>query len=221
MTSHPETADFELIYVIVASGQGSRVLHLAKDSGISGATVILGSGTSSSRVLRALALCELRKEIVLAMAEKASGACFLEALNKTLKLSKPQHGIAFSVPIAGICGSRGCACAGHEKERMENAMYQSVTVIVEKGKGEAVVEAAIKAGSKGATIINARGSGIHETARLFNLNIEPEKEIVLMIAKREIVEKIIRSIREDFQIDKPGNGIIFIQDVRQAYGLYE
>jgi nitrogen regulatory protein PII len=69
--------------------------------------------------------------------------------------------------------------------------------------------------------MNARGAGIHETSRLFAMDIEPEKELVLIIAKASATEQIVASVGERLDIEKPGNGIIFVQNVRQVYGLYE
>jgi nitrogen regulatory protein PII len=100
-------------------------------------------------------------------------------------------------------------------------MYQEITVIVNKGLAEDVMEAAMKAGTKGGTIIGARGSGIHETSRLFSMEIEPEKEIVLILAKTEKTPEIVYEIRKKLQLDLPGNGILFVSDVREAYGLIE
>jgi nitrogen regulatory protein PII len=91
---------------------------------------------------------------------------------------------------------------------------------VDRGKAEDVIDAATKAGSKGGTIINARGSGIHETSKLFSMDIEPEKEIVIILSEVESTEKIVSSIRSHLKIDEPGNGIIFIQDVNKTYGIY-
>ncbi len=222
MGPYPEAAEFELIYVIVNRGLGSKVLHIAKNSGISGGAIFLGKGTINNRFLEMLALCDIQKEIVMIVANKAICLHFIEMLNRELKLNKPNHGIAYSIPVMGICGSRSYNCKNlNELGGIENTMYQSIIVIVDKGKGEAVVEAATQAGSKGATIINARGSGIHETSKLFAMEIEPEKEIVLMITKSEQTNEIVSSIHEKFQIDKPGNGIIFIQNISQTYGLYE
>ncbi len=100
-------------------------------------------------------------------------------------------------------------------------MYQAITVVVEKGKAEDVIDAALKAGSKGGTIINARGSGVHETSRLFAMDIEPEKEMVLILSKSEQTEKIVSSIRTSLKIDEPGMGILYIQHVNEVCGLYE
>ena len=84
-----------------------------------------------------------------------------------------------------------------------------------------MIDAATEAGAKGGTIINARGSGIHETSKVFSMEIEPEKEIVLILSRTESTDAIAAAIRDKLKIDEPGNGIIFIQDVNRTYGLYE
>ena len=45
--NHPnnQTSTFELIYIIVNFGLGSKVLKLAKKNGIKGGTVVIGKGT--------------------------------------------------------------------------------------------------------------------------------------------------------------------------------
>jgi nitrogen regulatory protein PII len=212
----------ELVTVIVNKGAGSKVLHTARQHGLSGGTVLLGRGTVCNRLLNSLALDEIRKEIVLLLTKRTSDFCLAEIMNKELRLYKPNHGIAFSIPIAGVCGSK---CFQNQDSirngGVDHTMYQAVYVIVDKGRGEAVVEAARDAGSQGATIINARGAGIHETSRLFAMDIEPEKELVLMILKESQTEQVIASLRAHLNIEKPGNGIIFVQNVSQTYGLYE
>ena len=53
------------------------------------------------------------------------------------------------------------------------------------------------------------------------MEIEPEKEIALIISEESLTEAIANSIRNELNIDEPGNGIIFIQDIKRAYGLYK
>ncbi len=53
------------------------------------------------------------------------------------------------------------------------------------------------------------------------MDIEPEKEIVTIISKKDVTEAIVEAIREKLEIEKPGNGIIFIQDINKTYGVYE
>lgn len=98
-------------------------------------------------------------------------------------------------------------------------MHRAVFVVVDKGKGETVMEMARAAGVRGGTIINGRGSGIHETAVFLNMEIEPEKEIVLMLTPVELTDRIVAAVREGLKIDEPGNGIIWVQSVTEAYGI--
>jgi len=220
--------ELELIYVIVNFGLGSKIIKFAKHNGILGATVFLGKGTVKNRILEFFDLTDIRKEIVIMISEKLIAYDVLEKLYKEFHFNKPNHGIAFSFPVLKLFGARSLnfdeACSNindiRESRGADNSMYNAIFTIVDKGKAESVIETATKAGSTGGTIINARGSGIHETQKLFSMEIEPEKEVVLILAKKEATEAIVSSIREDLQIDQPGNGIIFIQEVNKAYGLY-
>jgi nitrogen regulatory protein PII len=53
------------------------------------------------------------------------------------------------------------------------------------------------------------------------MDIEPEKEIVLILSKKENTDAIVTSIREQLKLEEPGNGILYIQDVNRTYGLYK
>ncbi|NSL50960.1 P-II family nitrogen regulator [Bacillus sp. P2(2020)] len=222
MLSNSETSDFELICVIVNNGLGSKILQTAKKCGVSGGTVLLGKGTIKNRLLELLAINDVRKEIVLMVTNKKTAEYALEHLEKKFKFSKPNHGIAFTTSVLQIIGARSCNNEQIQEEReVQNSMYHAITVIVDKGKAEKVIDAAVEAGSKGGTVINGRGSGIHETSKLFSMAIEPEKEIVLILSEKESTEAIVSAIRKKLKIDEPGMGIIFIQDVNKTYGIYK
>ncbi len=217
-----EMINIEQICIIVNLGLGSKLVRTAKNCGISGGTVLLGKGTVNNRILDFLGLSDIRKEIVLMVADKKTARQALEKLDKEFKFEKPNHGIAFTTPCS-FAGARSCKCDNlKEEERgVDITMYHAITVVVDKGKAEYVIDAATEAGSKGGTIINARGSGIHETSKVFSMDIEPEKEIVLILSEKEKTEAIVASIREKLKIDEPGKGILYVQDVSKTYGLYK
>lgn len=213
---------FEMIYIIVNFGLGSKVLHEAKEHGVKGGTVLLGKGTANNSILNFLSLYDERKEIVLICIDKKASEYVIEMLNMKFKFNKPNHGIVFTTSVVDVVGSRLYKHEDIEEKRGENKiMYQNIIAIVNKGKAEDVIDAATKAGSKGGTIINGRGSGIHETERVFLMDIEPEKEIVMILAEEKSSQSIIDSIYNALQLNNPGNGIIFVQDVNRVYGLHE
>lgn len=220
MNNNPDLKQFEIIFIIVNFGLGSKVMKIAKQHGIPGGTIFLGKGTINNHLLEILDLADVRKEIVLIVAEKKLAYQALEELNKRFVFEKPKHGIAFSTSIVNFIGVNNDLTGNIIKiGGSDNTMYQAIFTVVDKGSAEAVIDAATSAGSRGATIINARGSGIHETSMLFSMPIEPEKEIVMILAKKERVEAIVASIRENLKIDDPGNGVMFILDVNKTYGL--
>lgn len=222
MSNHNEMPEFELVCIIVNFGLGSKVMQTAKKFGISGGTVLIGKGTIKNSLLEFFALANIRKEIVLMVADKKTALQALEQLDKKFKFSKPNHGIAFTLSVGHVLGARSCKSDSMKEGRgAEINMHHVITVIVEKGNAEHVIDAATAAGAKGGTIINARGSGIHETSKVFNMDIEPEKEIVIILSKKEKSDDIVSAIRAKLKIDEPGNGIIYIQEVNKTFGLYE
>ncbi|MBE6052819.1 MAG: P-II family nitrogen regulator [Clostridium sartagoforme] len=214
------SSNIELLCVIVKSGLGSKVIQKAKQNGISGGTVLLGKGTVNNKILDFIGLADVSKEVVMMISNTNLINKAIVKLDEEFKFSKPNHGIAFTTNICDVFGTRSCKCNKEEKGG-ENNMYNVITVIVDKGRGEDAIEAATKAGSQGGTIINSRGSGIHETSKVFAMEIEPEKEVVIILSKKDTTEYIVGSIREELKLDKPGNGILFVQDINNTYGLFE
>lgn len=214
--------DFNIL--ILNYGMGSKVISFAKECGISGGTVIIGTGTVRNSFLSFFELNKSTKEIVLILANRELGCRFLEKVNEKFNFKKENHGIAFSLDVSKIMGfdkyktDKLYQCES-EGEAMTN--YDSIFVIVDKGRGEDVVDAASEAGAQGATIINARGSGIHETSKIFAIEIEPEKEIVLILVENKITDDVCTRINEKIKLNEPGNGILFVQNVNKAYGIYK
>ena len=100
-----------------------------------------------------------------------------------------------------------------------NIDYDLIVTIINKGFAEQVVEASKKAGAEGGTILQGRGTGIREKAKLFNIVIEPEKEVVLTLIDRKKTEKVLEAIMKSGQLDKPGKGIAFVMEVERTVGI--
>lgn len=96
---------------------------------------------------------------------------------------------------------------------------QLIVTIVRKGNAETVVEAAKKAGAEGGTILSGRGTGIHEKAKILGIAIEPEKEIVLILIPKAKASRVLESISNSIDIEKPGRGLAFVVDVENVIGI--
>lgn len=94
-----------------------------------------------------------------------------------------------------------------------------IITIVGKGWGDKVLEASLKAGAEGGTILFGRGVGIHEKTRLLGVCVEPEKEVVLSKVYRDKEEAILKAIVDAADLDRPGTGIAFVVPVEKVVGV--
>lgn len=210
----------DLLVAIVNFGKGSKILKIAKNNGVKGGTIILGRGTANSTILKMLNITDIRKEIVLMAVPHEMLDNVVHGLNEKFDFEKPNHGIAFTLSLANLCGHPDSIyIKNNESKGNEQGMHVAIFVIVNKGSADDVVEAATSVGARGATVINGRGSGIHEQKILFAFPVEPEKEVVLIISETALADVIVEKIRKDFHIDEPGMGILFTVNLKETYGL--
>lgn len=94
-----------------------------------------------------------------------------------------------------------------------------IITIVRKGWGDKVLEASMKAGAEGGTILMGRGVGVHEKQKILGIPIEPEKEIVLSVTDSGKSEAILESICETCKLEYPGAGIAFVVPVEKVVGV--
>lgn len=97
--------------------------------------------------------------------------------------------------------------------------FELIITIVNRGYSDFVVEAARNAGASGGTIINGRGTGVHEKESILGVSIQPEKEMVLTIVKKEEKSKIIQAIVAGANLNKEGRGICFSLPVEDVAGI--
>jgi nitrogen regulatory protein PII len=218
----PQNESLILFWCILDFGKGSKLFKLSNEVGAVGSTIFLGRGTVKNELLNILGILDTRKEIFLTIIDEELEHIYYDRVVKKFNLHRPNHGIAFSIPIkycSKIDNSK--VITTPREEGVKDLDYEAIFVVVDKGVMDDVLEAAESAGSTGGTIIHGRGSGTKEKETLFNIQIEPEKEIILILSKVDKTESIVNAIKERLNLDKPGAGIIFVMDVTKTVGLYE
>ena len=102
---------------------------------------------------------------------------------------------------------------------MSIVQHDLIVTIVNKGDAEKVVNASREAGAEGGTILLGRGTGIHEQTRLFGMLIEPQKDVILTLVKRQISNQVLEAIIQRADLNKPGRGITFVIPVARVAGI--
>lgn len=97
--------------------------------------------------------------------------------------------------------------------------FKLVLAPVKTHKTDPIVDAAKAAGATGATIISARGTGMHEAKTFFGLTLEDQTDIVMFILEEHLVKKVLEAIETAGEFGKPGTGIAFVVPVENVIGL--
>ncbi len=208
-----------LFFSIVNRGRANAILHQAKECGATGGTIFLGTGTIQSKLMEKLGLTESHKEILMISASEKLCNQLHKIVNQNLKFTKRNKGIAFTIPFSRWQAKTPEQVQEKTPKRKKPSHYCIITII-DKGRSRDCIKAARAAGARGGTIIHGRGAGT-PTDFYFPLVIEPQKDIVMIITTKDKVTPIRERIASDLEVEKAGNGIIFILPVIKTSGLFE
>ena len=102
---------------------------------------------------------------------------------------------------------------------MKKYEHEVIFCIVNAGFSESVMDAAKAVGARGGTVIRARGTANSEAEKLFNIVIQPEKEVVMILVSSKIRDDILHALYRAVGLNTPGQGIAFSLPVDQVVGL--
>lgn len=216
------------VSVLVHSGMSHKVKKFAAECGALGSTVVLCKSFSNSKLIESLGLIDNKRELIFILCEHSRAHYIIHEIAQRLHFDKPNTGIVFTTGILCVKGMHSLPKLSDSENREqysqtseseENMMYHAIYVIVDKGRANEVTDLACQLNVKKQIVFNARGSGIHETTKLFNMDIEPEKEVVLLIADAEDSSTISDELVKALELEKPGNGLLYIQAIDHLVGL--
>jgi len=99
--------------------------------------------------------------------------------------------------------------------------FNLITCIVQRGKAEKVIDAALMAGAPGATYYYGRGTGVRQKLGVLSKFIVPEKEVILIVTKGNQTDTVFDAIIKAGKLDKKGQGFAYIHKIDRAIGFLE
>ena len=99
--------------------------------------------------------------------------------------------------------------------------HEVIFCIVNAGFSDAVMDAAREFGAKGGTVLHARGTANPEAEKLFNITVQPEKEIVMILVDTDKKDEILKNLYTTVGLKTPGYGIAFSMPVSDVVGIGE
>ena len=99
--------------------------------------------------------------------------------------------------------------------------YKCILAVVNNGFSEEAMEAAKACGARGGTILHGRGTISKEAEKIFNITIQPEKEIVMILAKNDLIDGILKGLYNAVGTATSAQGIAFALPVDEVVGIEE
>ena len=218
------------VFTIVDYSRSKQISDIYINEHIPIRIVTHGQGMVDSNTLDYLGFGENKKSIMISLLSAERTKHIFSVLSETMDLRKAGKGIAFSVPISSMSrflssiveldSTRNSQTLKEDEPNMPAEYpYELIISIITKGHFPEVKAAASAAGARGGTLIHALGLGGEEAQKFLGISIQPEKDIILIVVKREEKAKVMKAIADVAGINTQGKGIIFSLPVDSALGL--
>lgn len=198
-----------LITAIVPRGDGMTLISKAKQSGLTGGTILEGRGTAQNQLLQMLGLGDIQKDIILIVENSGNTQQIIDVLVSSVPSDKKHYGILFTADLLSILKNGKIILSEGENSMQDQSSHELITIIVNSGNADDVMAAARKAGASGGTVISGRGTGKAGDVLFFGLTLVPEKEIIIIIADKAQTPVILQAVKDIDCVSAPCSGISF------------
>lgn len=193
------------LMAIVRKGEAQKLMKAAREKGAPGGSVISARGTATNAILAALGLGDTSREVLLSVVEREKLDDILTAV-RSVKAS----GIALVID----------ALRGLDEEDLKmDGQYEMIQVISQDGYSEDIMAVARRAGAKGGTVINARGTSTEQDIKFFGAPLVPEKEVLMIVMEKSKADAVKKAISSMEILRKKGMGIMFSIPVKDFINL--
>ena len=99
------TENYEVIFAIVNAGYAEDAMHVAREQGARGGTIINGRGVAREKEAAFFGITiHAEKELLMLVVEKDIRDKVLHALYKEMGMQQKAQGIVFSLPVSDVAG---------------------------------------------------------------------------------------------------------------------
>ena len=97
--------------------------------------------------------------------------------------------------------------------------YEVIFCIINAGYADLVMDAAREVGARGGTVIHAKGTANKEAEQFFQISIQPDKEIVMILVTKGLKDAVLHALYKEAGLKSEGSGIAFSMPVHHVVGL--
>lgn len=212
--------NLKLLFVINDNEKSLR--RLTNEFSLPFSVVMHGDGTASQGILDFLGLMKTEKIVFSSIIPDAFEKEILSYIKKEMKIKEIGRGVAFTTPLSSSPKYLYEAFEGKDGSKMKNQReYHLLLTVVVEGYAEKVMNVAKKFGANGGTLIKGREVGTKSGFKFFNVQVEPEKDILLIVCKEEDKKNIMEGILEKYGANTEAKGMCISLPIDNVIGINE
>lgn len=225
--SHQPKGEFRMLFLIGNQKLGEQASQWMKERRVPVQYHSFAKGTASGEWVDLFGLTGVDKTVIMSFLPKETANRMVSSLRDELYLGTPNTGVAFTVPLTGASAGvlHLAETAKQEPEETERSMesmegnFTMILAFVNQGYSEEVMAAGKSAGAGGGTVFHSRRTGSQESLQFWGISIQEEREIVLILAKKEKKLAIMQAISEKCGAKTDAHGVIVSLPVDHVAGL--
>lgn len=230
MNNNERVPAFRILMVITSPKLADKASDLFRKGAVPIQYRLNAEGTASSEILDMLGLGSVDKRVLISMMPKRFADIMLDKLHYELQMDAANSGIAFTIPLVGANNmmvqmmsqdTNKNSAEREEKSAMAEAKNVLIATIINRGFSEDVMDAAKKAGASGGTVLHSRQLVNDEVNTFWGINVQDEREIVLIISDAENKVNIMQAINEKCGVSSSAKGIVMALPIDSVIGIRE
>jgi len=158
------------------------------------------SPKSRSEHLAIYGLDATEKCVIAAVGSAQEADSLIRSAKRKLFIDIPGNGVMLTVPLKSVAGGKTLSYLTDDLKAggapNMNFEHELITVILNEGYSDFVMDAARAAGAGGGTVLHAKGTGGTRGEKFFSVSLADEKDMIYIIAHKDEKARIMRSTPE-------------------------
>lgn len=217
----------KILAAITERGYGRELVEWMAGRGVGYQLRCRGQGTASSEMMDILGLGSSDKDIVISLGKQSAIEAVAHEFTDNMNTLRRGRGIMMLLSpnavgnlAASILSMQQGAGLKKGDEPMKNEHKHSLILIsVNQGYTEQVMQVARQAGATGGTIVKARLAAEEAAEQFHGFNLQPEKEIIAILAADTIKSQVMNNVNAEFGLNSEAQGVVFSLPVDKAFKI--
>lgn len=220
-----ETITPVLMMTIVDRGKGDSLSEIFASNSVYYNLLTLGFGTANKKILSFFGFGETEKDVIFSYMSYERSQTLLKQLSALFSSKEYQYGVSFTVLMDAVTDA-SCQMGLSDTDDntqggtfMENYEHDLIVAITTQGYIDEVMDVAKACGATGGTVLRARGVGAKEAEKFFGIAVQPEKDMIFIVVKKELRTEMMKTIVEQKGPHTDAKTVLFSLPVNGVAGM--